>query len=208
MPERVRVVLVDDHEMWRAGVRADLGDGVEVIGEAGDAESAEAMVAELQPDVVLCDINMPGGGLRVVQSCSHLTHFVMLTVSEAERDLVECIAAGAVGYLLKSTSSEELRNAVFMASRGEPVFTPSMAGLVLGEFRRLVKSSGGTSHALTPREREVLQLVARGRSYKEVASELEIAPKTVENHVGNILAKLKLSRKAELIRFALDNGLD
>ena len=131
----------------------------------------------------------------------------MLTVSEAERDLLDAVAAGAVGYLVKSTPPDELRRALWRAAQGEPVFSPQLASLVLGEFRRLSKASGPTE-ALSEREREVLQHVARGHTYKEIGEELHISPKTVENHVRNILDKLHLNRRQELVRFAVEHGID
>jgi len=202
----IRVVLADDHSIWRTGVRADLGEGFEVVGEAGDATEAIALVGKHQPDLLVCDLNMPGGGLEVVRACAEKTRIVMLTVSEAERDLLEAVAAGAAGYLLKSTPAEELRRALRRAAVGEPVFSPALAALVLGEFRRLSKSSTG-ANPLTERERQVLQLVARGHSYREIGGELFISEKTVENHVRNILGKLHLSRKHELIRYAVEHGI-
>jgi DNA-binding NarL/FixJ family response regulator len=132
---------------------------------------------------------------------------VMLTVSEAERDLLDAVAAGAIGYLVKSTPPDELRRALWRAADGEPVFSPQLAALVLGEFRRMANESG-PGQALSAREREVLQHVARGHTYKEIGAELFIADKTVENHVRNILGKLHLSRKQELIRYALEHGID
>jgi DNA-binding NarL/FixJ family response regulator len=131
----------------------------------------------------------------------------MLTVSEAERDLLDAVAAGAVGYLVKSTPPEELRAALTRAAHGEPVFSPALAALVLGEFRRMAKASSGPQ-PLSDREREVLQLVARGHTYKEIGGELFISEKTVENHVRNILGKLHLSRKQELIRYAVEHGIE
>jgi DNA-binding NarL/FixJ family response regulator len=130
----------------------------------------------------------------------------MLTVSEAERDLLDAVAAGAVGYLVKTTPTEELRVALWKAARGEPVFSPQLAALVLGEFRRMARQSGGLS-PLSDREREVLQLVARGHTYREIGEQLFIAEKTVENHVRNILGKLHLNRKQELIRYAVEHGI-
>jgi DNA-binding NarL/FixJ family response regulator len=205
---RVSVVLADDHPIWRDGVRADLGEGFEVVGEAGTAEEAIAAIRANRPRLVVCDLNMPGGGgLKVVRACGEETRIVMLTVSEAERDLLDAVAAGAVGYLVKSTPPVELRAALLRASGGEPVFSPALAGLVLGEFRRMAKASSGTQ-PLSEREREVLVLVARGHTYKQVGAELYIAEKTVENHVRNILGKLHLSRKQELIRYAVEHGLE
>lgn len=205
----IRVVLADDHPVWRSGVRADLGDGFTVVGEAGTASEAIDEIRRTAPDLVVCDLHMPGGGgLAVVRACSDSTRIVMLTVSEAERDLLDAVAAGAIGYLVKSTPPEALRSALEHAAAGEPVFSPSLAALVLGEFRTLSKQSSGGAQTLTDREREVLQYVARGHTYREIGAELFIAEKTVENHVRNILAKLHLNRRHELIRFAADHGIE
>ncbi|MDA3039014.1 MAG: response regulator transcription factor [Actinomycetota bacterium] len=204
----VTVVLVDDHTIWRSGVRADLGPNFVVVAEAGDADSAIAAIRQHRPNLVVCDLNMPnGGGLKVARECGGLSNIVMLTVSEAERDLLDAVAAGANGYLVKSTPPEELRLALWRAAQGEPVFSPALASLVLGEFRKMSKTSGPT-HTLSDREREVLQYVARGHTYKEIGEELYISAKTVENHVRNILGKLHLSRKQELIRYALEHGIE
>lgn len=203
----IRVVLADDHPIWLDGVAADLGEGFEVVATASTAPEAVAAVTATTPDLVVCDLHMPGGGgLRVARECGESTRIVMLTVSEAERDLLDAVAAGAVGYLVKSTPPAELRAALRRAAGGEPVFSPALAGLVLGEFRRLAKGSG--AQPLSDREREVLQLVARGHSYKEIGAELFIAEKTVENHVRNILAKLHLNRRQELVRYALEHGIE
>jgi DNA-binding NarL/FixJ family response regulator len=205
----ITVVLADDHPIWRTGVRNDLGDRFEVVGEASSASEAIAVINTHRPDLVVCDLHMPGGGgLAVVRACGTTTRIVMLTVSEAERDLLDAVAAGAVGYLVKSTPPDALRAALLRASGGEPVFSASLAALVLGEFRTLAKHAEGGSQTLTDREREVLQLVARGHTYKEIGGELFIADKTVENHVRNILGKLHLSRKHELIRYAVDHGIE
>lgn len=204
----LRVVVADDHQIWRSGLRADLGDNFAVVGEAGDADEAIAVIGRERPDLVVCDLHMPnGGGIKVARTCGADVPIVMLTVSESERDLLDAVAAGAVGYLVKSTPSEELRRALWQASQGEPVFSPSLAALVLGEFRRMHKGSGG-GQALSDREREVLQYVARGHTYREIGTELFIAEKTVENHVRNILGKLHLNRKQELIRYALEHGIE
>ena len=204
----VRVVIADDHGIWRSGLRADLGENFTVVGEAGDAPEAIKVVGQTSPDLVLTDLHMPGGGgLAVIEAVSETVPVVILTVSEAEADLLEAVAAGALGYLVKSTTSEELRNHLWRASQGEPVFSPSLAALVLSEFRR-VKTTRQPADALSRREREVLQLVARGHTYKDVGEELYISAKTVENHVRNILKKLQLNRKQELIRYALEHGID
>ncbi len=204
----VRVVLADDHPIWRDGVRSDLADGFTVVAEASSADEAIAAIREHHPDLVVCDLQMPGGGgIKVVRTCGQETRIVMLTVSEQERDLLDAVAAGAVGYLIKSTSGPELRTSLMRAAQGEPVFSPALAALVLGEFRKMAKASSGVQ-PLSDREREVLQLVARGHTYKEIGQRLYIAEKTVENHVRNILGKLHLSRKQELIRYALEHGIE
>lgn len=206
--EPVRIVIADDHPIWRSGIRADLGDNFTVVGEAGDATEAIEVIRATSPDLVLSDLHMPGGGgVAVSRVCGQATRIVILTVSEAERDLLDAVAAGAVGYLVKSTPMDELRNALWRAAHGEPVFSPSLAALVLGEFRRLSRDTTPAA-PLSDREREVLQLVARGHKYREISAELFIAEKTVENHVRNILGKLHLNRREELIRYAVEHGLD
>ncbi len=205
--EPLRVVLADDHELLRSGLRSELGDGFDVVGEADDAEGAIDVINARVPDLVICDLHMPrGGGVAVVQKCALVCPIVILTVSEAESDLLDAVAAGAAGYLLKTTPIDELRDSFKAAAAGEPVFSPSLAALVLGEFRRLAKAAD--TNPLTEREREVLQLVARGRTYKEIGVELGISPKTAENHVRNILGKLHLSRRSDLVRYAVEHGLD
>lgn len=204
----VTVVLADDHPIWRSGVRADLGENFRVVGEAGTADEAIEVIRSTEPDLVVCDLSMPGGGgLKVARTCGESTNIVMLTVSEAERDLLDAVAAGASGYLVKSTKPDELRDALWRAAHGEPVFSPQLAGLVLGEFRRLSKEATGVQ-PLSEREREVLHYVARGHTYKEIGEELFISPKTVENHVRNILGKLHLNRRQELVRYALEHGIE
>jgi DNA-binding NarL/FixJ family response regulator len=204
----VRVVLADDHPIWRSVVRADLGPNFTVVGEAGDADEAIAVITKTQPDLVVCDLHMPnGGGIKVAKTCGEQTRIVMLTVSETERDLLDAVAAGAVGYLIKSTPPKELKEALWRAAQGEPVFSPELAALVLSEFRRISQATED-AQPLSPREREVLQLVARGHSYREIGEELFISTKTVENHVRNILGKLHLNRRQELVRYALDHGLE
>jgi len=206
-PAAIRVVLADDHDVVRAGLRAELGDGFDVVGEADDAEGAIDVIEARRPDLVVCDLHMPrGGGLLVVERCAPICPIVILTVSEAERDLLDAVAAGAAGYLLKTATTAELRGAFTEAAAGEPVFSPSLASLVLGEFRRLARTSSASP--LTDREREVLQLVARGHRYGEIGDELSISPKTAENHVRNILGKLHLTRRSDLVRYAVRHGID
>lgn len=202
-------MLVDDHPIWRDGIRAYLGEEFEVVGEAADATDAIHVITETTPDLVVCDLNMGGGGgLKVVRQCAAMTKIVMLTVSEKERDLLDAVAAGAVGYLVKSTSQDELREALLRAAAGEPVFSPTLAALVLGEFRRMAGAAPADTQTLSGREREVLQLVARGHTYRAIGEELYISPRTVENHVRHILDKLHLSRREELMRYALEHGIE
>ena len=208
----IRVVIADDHHIWRSGLRVDLGDGFDVVGESEDAATAIDLINETHPDLALVDLHMPGGGgLAVVRACATIAPIVVITVSEAERDLLDALAPGAVGYLVNSPRPEELRAALRRAAEGEPVFSPQLAALVLTEFRRMasggVQQASGTGEAaLTSREREVLSHVARGHSYSRIGEELYISPKTVENHVRNILAKMHLSRRHELIRWAVERG--
>ena len=203
----IRVVLADDHELMRSGLRGELGDRFDVVGEADDAEGAIDVITARQPDLVVSDLHMPrGGGLAVVEACATMCPIVILTVSEAEGDLLDAVAAGAAGYLVKSAPIDEIRSSLVAAAAGEPVFSPSLAALVLGEFRRLARAAD--TNPLSERERQVLQLVARGHTYKEIGAGLDISPKTVENHVRNILGKLHLSRRSDLIRYAVEHGLD
>ena len=210
----IRVVIADDHHIWRSGLRVDLGEGFEVVGESEEAAAAIELIERTRPDLALVDLHMPGGGgLAVVRACATETPIVIITVSEAERDLLDAIATGAVGYLVKSTRPEELRAALRRAAQGEPVFSPQLAALVLAEFRRMAGGPSPTDQGeaavrtLTPREREVLGHVARGHTYARIGEELYISPKTVENHVRNILAKLHLTRRHELVRWAVDRGI-
>jgi DNA-binding NarL/FixJ family response regulator len=205
------VVIADDHPTVRAGVRADLGEPLRVVAEAGDAAEAIAAIEQHKPDLVVCDLRMPeGGGLRVVKEVAarfaDKVKVVMFTVSEDEADLLEAVASGAFGYLTKDTPGPELRRRLLLAVEGEPPFSPKLAAMLLGEFRRVARKETGRN-PLSEREREVLQQVARGCTYKQVGAQLFISEKTVENHVRNILGKLHLSRRAELIRWAADHGI-
>lgn len=205
-PDPIRVIIADDHQIWRSGLRADLGPDFHVVAEAADAEAAIAAIDEHEPDLAIVDLHMgKGGGMAVVSAHASNLPIVILTVSEAERDLLDAVAAGAVGFLTKSTGSEDLRSALRSAAAGEPVFSPHLAALVIGEFRRLSRNDDTTG--LSNREREVVGLVARGHSYKAVAEQLFISPKTVENHVRNIMAKLHLTRRHELVRWAVERGI-
>ncbi|MDQ3645581.1 MAG: response regulator transcription factor [Actinomycetota bacterium] len=208
-----RVLIVDDHPMWRDGVRADLGAAgvVEVVGEAADGGEAIDLARECMPDLVLMDLQLPTvSGVeatrRIIEESPHVKVLV-LSASAEEADVLEAVKAGAAGYLLKSSTSEELRDAVVRALAGQPVFTPSLAGLVLDEFRRIA-GNGPSESQLTPRENEILRHVAKGYTYREIGEKLFISTKTVQNHVQNILTKLQLSKRYELMRYAIQRGLD
>jgi DNA-binding NarL/FixJ family response regulator len=211
--KRPRVVLVDDHAMFRAGVRAELGDRVDFVGEAGTVADAVEVVTAAQPDVVLLDVHMPdGGGLAVLEAVSKRlpgTRFLALSVSDAAEDVIAVIRAGASGYVTKTISADELAAAVGRVAEGDAVFSPRLAGFVLDAFRDApsVPSVDPEIDLLTPREREVLRLLARGYAYKEIASELFISIKTVETHASNVLRKLQLSNRHQLTRWAADRRM-
>jgi len=210
--EPVRVMVVDDHPVWRDGVRGDLeasGRAV-VVAEASDGGEAIERAREVMPELVLMDLNLPTvRGVeairRIVEESPHVKVLV-LSASAEEADVLEAVKVGASGYLLKSATAAELAEAVTRVRAGEPVFSPSLAALVLGEFRRM--SSAATEPGLTARETEVLKLVAKGYTYREIADKLVISVKTVQNHVQNILTKLQLSKRYELMRYAIQRGLD
>ncbi|HEX9697595.1 MAG TPA: response regulator transcription factor [Actinomycetota bacterium] len=217
MSEPIRVVVADDHPVWRDGVAADLSKdpAIEVVGQAGDGGEAVDVVRETMPDVVLMDLNMPvtGGAeaTRIIHADSPHVRVLILSASGEEADVLEAVKAGAGGYLLKSATGDELREAIRRIAEGEPVFTASLAGLVLGEFRRMASggaASAGGEPGLTPRETEVLTYVAKGYVYKDIAEKLFISVKTVQNHVQNILSKLHLSGRYDLMRYAIRKGLD
>lgn len=212
-PPPIRVLVVDDHPVWRDGVRSDLeGAGVAtVVGEASDGGEAVDLARTEMPDVVIMDLNLPtvkgsDATRRIVEESPHV-RVLVLSASGEEADVLEAVKAGARGYLLKSATSEEIVDAVRRVHGGEAVFTPSLAGLVLDEFRRLA-SKDPDEPDLTARENEVLRLVAKGYTYREIAEKLFISVKTVQNHVQNILTKLQLRRRYELMRYAIQKGLD
>lgn len=204
----LRVLVADDHAIWRAGLRNELGEGIVVVAEAADAQEAIAAVGEHKPDLVLCDLEMPGGGgMAVVRACADQVPVVMLSVSEAERHVLDCVACGAVGYLSKSTTGADLTRALMAAAAGEPVFSPGLAVLVLAELRRM-QDAEQAGQGLSEREREVLILVARGHTYRQIGERLHIATKTAENHLRRVLVKLQLTRREEAVRFVIRQGLD
>jgi DNA-binding NarL/FixJ family response regulator len=207
-----RVVLVDDHALFRAGVRGELGNRVEVLGEAESVADAVPLIKALDPDVVLLDVHLPDGGGEAVIAGVALERpgvkFLALSVSDAAEDVIGVIRAGARGYVTKTISGEELADAVRRVAEGDAVFSPRLAGFVLDAF-----SAGERVHSdselneLTPREREVLQLIARGYRYKEIAARLHLSVKTIETHVSSVLRKLQLSSRAELTRWAAERRL-
>jgi DNA-binding NarL/FixJ family response regulator len=212
-PPPIRVLVVDDHPVWRDGVRSDLeGAGVaSVVGEASDGGEAVELARSEMPDVVIMDLNLPTvkgaeATRRIIEESPHV-RVLVLSASGEEADVLDAVRAGARGYLLKSATSEEIVDAVRRVHGGEPVFTPSLAGLVLDEFHRLA-SKDPHEPDLTARENEVLRLVAKGYTYREIAEKLFISVKTVQNHVQNILTKLQLRRRYELMRYAIHKGLD
>jgi DNA-binding NarL/FixJ family response regulator len=211
---RPRIFLVEDHAVFRAGVRAELGDAVEVVGEADEADAAIELINERVPDVVLLDVHLPGGGGHAVLHGVHPHHpevqFLVLSVSDAPEDVIAVIRAGARGYITKTISGGELLQAVYRVAAGDAVFSPRLAGFVLDAFSQTAATDPVIDPELdqiSPREREVLRLIARGYTYKEVARDLTISTKTVESHVSSVLRKLQLSTRHELTRWANDRRL-
>jgi DNA-binding NarL/FixJ family response regulator len=211
--EPIRVVLVDDHPSLRDGVRADLeASGLAtVVGEAADGGEAIEVVRESMPDVVLMDLSLPRVQGRdaikaIVEESPHVK-ILVFSASEAEANVLEAIKLGAAGYLLKTSTADELVSGVTRVHAGDAVFTPSLAGLLLSEFRRTAEEEPGEP-GLTQRENEILRLVAKGYSYGDIAKELFISTETVQNHVRNILTKLHLRSRYELMRYAIRKGLD
>jgi DNA-binding NarL/FixJ family response regulator len=212
-----RVVLVDDHELFRAGVRSELDGLVDVVGDAANVADAVALVRELSPDVVLLDVHMPdGGGLEVIRRLAGEpagARFLALSVSDAAEDVIAVIRAGARGYVTKTISGADLADAVRRVHEGDAVFSPRLAGFVLDAFAGSAPAPAETESAdadldqLTPREREVLQHIARGYMYKEIALRLGISAKTVEAHVSAVLRKLQLSSRHELSRWAVQRRM-
>jgi DNA-binding NarL/FixJ family response regulator len=208
----IRVVLVDDHELFRAGVRGELAGLVDIVGEAGTVAEAAPMIRELDPDVVLLDVHLPdGGGEAVIANVAPerpAVKFLALSVSDAAEDVIAVIRAGARGYVTKTISRDELFDAVRRVSDGDAVFSPRLAGFVLDAFRTGEPLGADEElETLTPREREVLQLIARGYLYKEIAARLHLSVKTVEAHVSSVLRKLQLSTRHELTRWAQERRL-
>jgi len=213
---RLRVMVVDDHPMWRDAVERDLQDaGYDVVAVAADGHQAMARFRAARPQVVVLDLQIPGpGGVEVTSDVlghDPSARVLILSASGEHEDVLEAVKAGATGYLVKSASREELLDAVDRTAPGEAVFTPGLAGLVLGEYRRLSTApptSGPAVPQLTERETEVLRMVAKGMGYKQIAEKLVLSHRTVQNHVQNTLNKLQLHNRVELVRYAIQQGLD
>lgn len=210
---RTRVVIVDDHAIFRAGVRAELAEACEIVGEAGDVSEALLVVGRTEPDVVLLDVHLPGGGAVAVLDglAAHArrrTSVLALSVSDAAEDVIAVIRAGALGYVTKTIAGPELVDAIERTRDGEPVFGPRLAAYVLRAFSADEQTAAEDDlDRLTPREREVLMHLARGYAYKQIAVRLEISPRTVESHVGAVLRKLQLSSRYEISHWAARRGI-
>ncbi|MFI7573526.1 response regulator [Micromonospora sp. NPDC049497] len=216
-------MVVDDHPMWREGVARDLTEaGHLVVATSGEGRQAVRVAAAARPDLVVLDLQLPDvSGVEVIHGLRATlpeVRILMLSASGEHQDVLDAVKAGATGYLLKSAAPAEFLDAVRRTAAGEPVFTPGLAGLVLGEYRRLAAdssggagasgSAGGAAPRLTDRETEVLRLVAKGMSYKQIAERLGLSHRTVQNHVQNTLGKLQLHNRVELTRYAIEQGLD
>ncbi|ROP39364.1 LuxR family two component transcriptional regulator [Saccharothrix texasensis] len=213
LPMSVSVMVVDDHPLWRDGVARDLAErGFEVVATAGDAASAVRIARAVRPDVVLMDLNL--GETTGVEATTLITgslegtRVLVLSASGEHSDVLEAVKAGASGYLVKSASAEELVEAVNRTAAGDAVFTAGLAGLVLGEYRRMAATPDDDKPQLTERETEVLRLVAKGLTARQIANRLVISHRTVENHVQSTLRKLQLHNRVELARYAIEHGLD
>lgn len=216
LSDAVRVLVVDDHPMWREAVARDLEEaGFAVVGTAGDGAKALRIAPATRPTLAVVDLNLPDmTGVELTAGLVALPEpprVLVLSASGAGDDVLAAVKAGATGYLVKSAGREELLEAVRRVNTGEAVYTPGLAGLVLGEYRRLSSAERAPAPgapALTPRETEVLRLVAKGLAYKQIAQRLGISHRTVQNHVQNTLTKLHLHNRVQLVRYAIDRGLD
>jgi DNA-binding NarL/FixJ family response regulator len=213
----IRVMVVDDHPMWREGVARDLAEaGYDVVATSGEGRQAVRIAGATRPDVVVLDLQLPDiSGVEVIQGLAETlpgVRVLMLSASGEQQSVLDAVKAGATGYLVKSAAPQEFLAAVRRTAAGEAVFTPGLAGLVLGEYRRLAASPAGADDRdaprLTDRETEVLRLVAKGLSYKQIAERLGVSHRTVQNHVQNTLGKLHLHNRVELTRYAIEQGLD
>ena len=207
----IKIFLVDDHRLFLSGVRMELGDDFEVVGDAADVDDAIGGIRSTKPDVVLLDVHMPGGGGRAVIEAVTETNpdvsFLALSVSDAAEDVIGVVRAGARGYVTKTISPDDLADAIRRVHAGDAVFSPRLAGFVLDAFSGYTDEGDPEMDLLTPREKEVLRHIARGYRYKEIATRLHISTKTVETHVSAVLRKLQMSSRHELTRWAADRRL-
>ncbi|HPQ84390.1 MAG: response regulator transcription factor [Actinobacteria bacterium] len=205
----IRLVIVDDHEMVRAGIRGGLPADIEVVGEAADVQSAVSVISAQEPDVVLLDVHLPGGNAQaVLQQSSVNSRFLALSVSDASQDVIGVVRLGARGYVTKDITSADLATAIRQVAAGEAVFSPRLAGFVLDAFTGAAAKTDDELDRLTARERDVMRLIARGYTYREAAEELFLSVKTVETHMSAVLRKLQLSNRRELARWAKGRGLE
>ena len=212
MSDRTRVFIVDDHHLFRAGVRSELEGLVDIIGDASEVDAAIEMIREREPDVVLLDVHMPGGGGRTVLEAVTHTHpdvrFLALSVSDSPEDVIAVVRAGARGYVTKTVETSELAGAIESVAAGEAVFSPKLAGFVLDAFANALPAELDPElDQLSAREQEVMRLIALGYTYKECAGRLDISVKTVERHVSSVLRKLQLSNRHELAKWATDRRI-
>ncbi len=212
---KTRVMVVDDHPMWRDGVARDLAEaGFDVAATAGDAAQALRILPATRPDLVVLDLQLPDSSgvdaIKQLTAAQPGIRVLVLSASGEQRDVLDAVKAGASGYLVKSAARDEFIDAVRRTAAGDAVFTPGLAGLVLGEYRRLASGppAGADTPRLSERETEILRLVAKGLTYKQIAERLVISIRTVQNHVQNTLGKLQLHNRTELVRYAIETGLD
>lgn len=205
----IRLVIVDDHELVRAGIRGALPPDIEVVAEAADVESAVRAIKATEPDVVLLDVHLPGGnGQEVLRQCHASARFLALSVSDASEDVIAVVRLGARGYVTKDITAEGLAAGIRQVAAGDAVFSPRLAGFVLDAFTGSSAAADDELDRLTARERDVMRLIARGYTYKEAAEELFVSVKTVETHMSAVLRKLQLSNRRELARWARGRGIE
>ncbi|HQR79501.1 MAG TPA: response regulator transcription factor [Actinomycetota bacterium] len=204
----IGLVIVDDHELVRAGIRGGLPPDIEVLGEAADVAGAVEVITDAKPDVVLLDVHLPGGNAHeVLRQCHGPYRFLALSVSDASEDVISVVRLGARGYVTKDITADGLADAIRKVAEGDAVFSPRLAGFVLDAFTGTVAESDDELDRLTARERDVMRLIARGYTYREAADELYVSVKTIETHMSSVLRKLQLSNRRELARWAHARGL-
>jgi DNA-binding NarL/FixJ family response regulator len=205
----ISLVIVDDHELVRAGIRGGLPEDIDVVGEAADVDSAVRVIVTTEPDVVLLDVHLPGGNApEVLRQCHVTSRFLALSVSDASEDVIGVVRLGARGYVTKDITADDLAQAIRQVAGGDAVFSPRLAGFVLDAFTGASAASDDELDRLTARERDVMRLIARGYNYKEAAEDLFVSVKTVETHMSAVLRKLQLSNRRELARWAKGRGIE